>query len=154
MKKGYENMEYSKTFLFDLRYHVSWTENQLFNVLKNLKSKKCADPLGMIYDLFKPGIIGQDLFESLLLFCKETKDKIEVIDPIRHSDITSIYKHKGNRFSLTSDRGIFSVVKIRRIIDKLIYQDIYAEVDSNMTATNMAQGKRGTSGTTYSFFMS
>ena len=115
------------------RRSAPWTEQQLTKVLKSLKSNKCVDPLSMTYELFKPGIIGASLFNSFLSFCNETKETGQVIDSLRKADITSIYKLKGSRLSLDSERGIFSVVKIRSIIDKLLYEDIYPVIKENIT---------------------
>ena len=39
----------------------SWSADELWKVLKNLKTNKTRDPLGMINKIFKPGVIGQDL---------------------------------------------------------------------------------------------
>ena len=144
----YKFMERLKTSLFDLRLELAknrkseeWSENQLIKVLKSLKGRKCPDPLGLIYDLFKPGVIGKDLFSSLLMFCNQTKEKLEIIDQIKKAQISSIYKKKGSRLSIESERGIFSVVKIRSIIEKLILQDYYDKIDSNMSDSNVGARK-------------
>ena len=112
-------MEAMKTNLFMLRNSLSksrksnpWTEEKLLRVLKGLKGRKCTDQIGMIYDLFKPGVIGTDLFHSLLMFCNETKDRVEVIDALKKADINSIYKEKGSRLDLRNERGIFSEIKV------------------------------------------
>ena len=39
--------------------------------------------------------------------------------------ITSLYKHKGPKSNLSSDRGIFNVNKVRSIFDQVIYSDVY-----------------------------
>ena len=43
-----------------------WSHKELLIVLSKLKNGKCRDPGGMINELFKPGVIGSDLQESLL----------------------------------------------------------------------------------------
>ena len=91
----------------------------------------------MNHELFKPGIIGQDLFNTLLLFCNQTKEKLFKTPSLKMSDITSIYKNKNSRLDLKNDRGIFSVVKLRSVIDKMVYQDIYDMVDSEMSDSNV-----------------
>ena len=144
MKPGNESIQYLHHVLLNLRINVAklrksdpWSADQLFKVLKSLKNNKCADPLSMTYELFKPGIIGGNLFNSLLMFCNETKEKVKVIEALKLSDITSIYKNKGSRLSLDSERGIFSVVKVRSIIDKLLYQDIYPIIEEQMSDSNV-----------------
>ena len=53
------------------------------------------------------------------------------------SNISSFYKKKGDKTDLNNDRGVFNVVKVRSILDKLIYNDIYGVVDSNMSCSNI-----------------
>ena len=53
------------------------------------------------------------------------------------SNISSFYKKTGDKADLNNDRGVFNVVKIRSILDKLIYNDIYNKVDSSMSSSNI-----------------
>ena len=149
MEEGYEDLQNLKTFLFNTRMDLSknrksspWTEVELLKVLKSLKSRKCIDPIGMNYELFKPGVIGTYLFKSLLMFCNETKERGEVIDILMKADITSIYKKKGSRLSLDNERGIFSVVKLKSLIDKLLYNDVYPIIDDAMSDSNVGARKQ------------
>ena len=48
---------------------------------------------------------------------------------------------KGDQTNLDNDRGIFNVSKIRSILDKLIYNDIYDAVDYNMSSSNIGARK-------------
>lgn len=57
------------------------------------------------------------------------------------TNITTIYKSKGSRLSLESDRGIFVLSVLKRIIDKLIYNDMYEHIDINMSDSNIG-GRR------------
>ena len=52
-----------------------------------------------------------------------------------------IWKKKGDQADLNNDRGIFNVVKIRSILDKLIYNDIYNLVDKSMSSSNIGARK-------------
>ena len=90
----------------------------------------------MVYELFKPGVIGKDLFNSLLMLCNEVKIQQKIPRFLKYTDITSFYKSKGDRRSLENDRGVFGVMKIRSIIDKLAYNDYYSVVDENMSDSN------------------
>ena len=56
---------------------------------------------------------------------------------MKFTDITSFYKQKGDRRNLENDRGIFGVMKLRSILDKLCYNDYYKIVDSNMSDSNV-----------------
>ena len=132
MKPELLNMFNLKMQLFNMRLEVAknvksqhWTKENLLNVLKSLKKSKSADPHGLIYELFRPEIIGTDLFTSLLMLCNSVKEQLIIPNFVTFADITSIYKQKGEKSDLENDRGIFSVSKVRSIIEKLVYQDIY-----------------------------
>ena len=53
------------------------------------------------------------------------------------SDITSIYKGKGQRNEFGAHRGIFRVQVLRNIQERLIYNDEYEGIDSNQTDCNV-----------------
>ena len=76
MKPELSRMCKPKMELFSLRFEVckniksdDWSDDNLTNVLKSLKKNKSADSHGLIYELFRPEIIGSDLFTSLLMMC-------------------------------------------------------------------------------------
>ena len=54
---------------------------------------------------------------------------------------TILYKHKGPKSNLSSDRGIFNVNKVRSIFDKVIYSDVYDVIDQNMSFSNVGGRK-------------
>ena len=148
MKPELQTMFNLKMNLFDLRIKVSkniktdnWTEQKLFKVLKGLKKNKSADSNSLMYELFRHETIGSDLFSSLLLLCNSVKSQLVIQDFLTYTDITSIYKLKGEKNDLNSERGLFCVSKIRSIIEKLIYQDTYDMIDSCMSDSNVG-GRR------------
>ena len=148
MKPELSNMHELKMQLFNLRLEVSqnlksknWTTENLVQVLKGLKKNKSADPHGLIYELFRPEFIGSDLFTSLLMFCNSVKEQLVIPNFLTFTDVTSIYKQKGDRSDLENDRGLFGVSKIRSIIEKLIYQDIYETIDETMSDSNVGGRK-------------
>ena len=49
---------------------------------------------------------------------------------------------KGDRQNLENDRGIFNLVIIRKILDKLIYQDNFEIIDSKMSDSNVGARKK------------
>ena len=74
---------------------------------------------GHVYELFKYG--GHDLKMSMLELFNLVKDK-QIYPTIFHpANITSLYKSKGERSSFDSERGIFNLVKVRSILDRLVY---------------------------------
>ena len=126
MKPELINMYKMKMELFELRFEVTkniksknWTEDDLVQVLKKLKKNKSTDSQGLIYELFRPEILGQDLFKSLLMLCNDVKYQLVIPEFLTFTDITSIYKSKGEKSDLDNDRGIFGVSKVRSIIEKL-----------------------------------
>ena len=56
-------------------------------------------------------------------------------------NISSIWKKKGNKNDFESYRGIFRVTIFRSILDRLIYNDVYETIDSNLTDCNVGARK-------------
>ena len=104
--------------------------------------QKPADRSGLINELFKPGVAGKDVLQSLLLMCNRVKHECVIPDFMQLTNITSIYKNRGSKSDLSSDRGVFNVSAVRSVIDKLVYTDIYDLADSNMIDSNI-EGKEG-----------
>ena len=148
IRPGYEELESVKKFLFNLRLSLSktrksepWSKAQLLKVLGSLKSGKSCDALGYSNELFKPGVIGNDLIDSLLHIVNRAKYETSIPRQFRLTKITSIYKNKGEKCDLSNDRGVHSVTKFRAIIDKLLYNDKYPEIDENMSECNVGGRK-------------
>ena len=149
MESGFSYLRDLKDFLFEERLQLSklrktpwWTEHDLLKVQKSLKLNKSADPSGFINELFRPGVAGRDVVKSLLLISNKSKEESDIPDFVKLSNITSIYKLRGSKSDLNSDRGVFSVSAVRSVIDKLVYHDIYDTVDTNMSDSNVG-GRRG-----------
>ena len=85
--------------------------------------------------------IGNDLIDSLLHIVNRAKYETSIPRQFRLTKITSIYKNKGEKFDLSNDRGVHSVTKFRAIIDKLLYNDKYPEIDGNMSECNVGGRK-------------
>ena len=102
MEKKFDEIFLLKNKLWDWRYSEClkfktplWSEGDIYKVLTKLKSNKTRDPLGMINELFKPGVIGQDLSEALLSLLNEVKLQHFVPNFMRLANITSLYKNRG-----------------------------------------------------------
>ena len=119
-----------------------WNENDLEKVLKELKKNKSRDPHGLINELFKPGVIGSDLRGSLLSLLNGIKDNCHIPEFIKWANITSIYKGKGVKISLENERGIFIVTVFRSILMRLIYDEKYEVIDSQMSDSNVGARKK------------
>ena len=142
-----ENVKYLKEYLFQLRLkHASsiisedWKMADLEKVLKSLKNGNACDPHDHIYNLYKYG--GKDLKYSLMKLFNLVKRKQKYPDILQPSNISSFYKKKGDKSDLNNDRGVFNVVKIQSILDKLIYNDKYDIIDQSMSGSNIG-GRKG-----------
>ena len=109
-------------------------------VLKYLKANKSRDPLGNANEIFKANVEGEDLKEAILLLMNRIKDKDEFPEALRICNITSIYK-KGKRNNLNNYRGVFRVIIFRSILDRLVYNDIYPVIDSQLSGANVGSRK-------------
>ena len=103
--------------------------------MKNLKNNKARDALGHVYELYKYG--GYYLKYSLLKMFNKIKNEQVYPDIFKLANITSIYKGKGERDDMSNDRGIFNVVKVRSILDKLVYEDKYDVINESMSTSNI-----------------
>ena len=109
--------------------------------MKRLKVKKATDPVGLVSELFKPGVAGSDLVKSLLSLCNMMKKECKIPKFAELTDITRIYKNKGSKLDLDNDKGMFSVTWLRSMVNKLAYNVVYDVVDSNMSDSNVGGRK-------------
>ena len=58
------------------------------------------------------------------------------------ANITSIWKRKSSKQDLENDRGIFVLCVLRRVLDRLLYNDLYPEIESNMSNSNIGAMKK------------
>ena len=107
MKYEHKDIFELKTLLWKIRFSEikkvkspKWELSSLFEVLKGLKNNQSRDPSGLIHELFKPKVIGQDLAVGLLDLLNGIKSNMEVPKNIQLANITSIYKNKGSRQEL------------------------------------------------------
>jgi hypothetical protein len=96
----------------------------------------------MINEVFKIGCAGDDLKIALLELLNGSKCNQLIPEFMNLSNITTLYKPKGSRLSLNSERGIFILTSLKRILDKQIYVDKYSSIDENMSDSNIG-ARRG-----------
>ena len=149
MEEKYMDIYFLKTELWQMRLQSlrkiktrPWNMSELEAVLKSLKNNKSMDPNGMVNETFKSGYIGTDLKKALLIFLNEVKRKQFIPHSMTLGNITTIYKSKGSRLDMNSDRGIFILTVLKKITDKLIYNDKYANIDQNMSNSNIGSRKK------------
>ena len=85
----------------------AWTQDDLEKVLKSLKNNKTRDPVGMINEIFKPGCAGDDLKLALLYLFNGIKRNCYIPEYMTLANITTLYKLKGSKMDMNSERGIF-----------------------------------------------
>ena len=148
MNERYENLRKLKSDLWDLRFEslklkqtIPWTLSDLEKATKSLKNNQSRDPNNMLNELFKPGIAGADLKIAVLELMNLIQSTLIVPDFMQYADITSIFKNKNSRMSLSNDRGIFVLAVLRKIIDKLVYLDKYQDLENNMSDSNIGARK-------------
>ena len=61
---------------------------------------------------------------------------------MRWKNVTALYKGKGPRMLLDSDRGIFTSTVLNCILQKLLLRDNYEEVDANLSDSNIGARKK------------
>ena len=146
IREEYSELKSMKEYLFKINHKIAkttptkdWTLEDLEKCLKTFKNNKARDEHGHTYELFKYG--GKDLKLSLLKLFNRIKETQTYPEIFKSSNISSIWKRKGEKSSLENDRGIFCVNKIRSILDKLIYNDFYTTIDAGMSCSNIG-GRR------------
>ena len=118
-----------------------WNLADLEAALKSLKNNKTADPNNMINEIFKPGCAGSDLLKSLVLLNNGIKETFFFPEYMLIENITTIFKNKGSRFDMDNDRGIFILTVLKKILDNLIYNDKYKDIDNGMSDSNIGARK-------------
>ena len=80
IKAEYSDIFDLKTKLWKLRYEelksvksLPWTSTNLRKAITGLKMNQAGDPSGIISELFKSGVLGQDLEQGLLMLCNGMK---------------------------------------------------------------------------------
>ena len=147
IKKDLKHMQIDKEELAEHRLELAkanksppWTMTDLEKVLSYLKNNKSRDPSGNVNEIFKNNVAGADLKLAILLLMNHIQNKHEYPEIIRLCNITAIFK-KGKRNDFNNYCGIFRVVIFKIILDRLIYNDIYPTIDSNLTDANVGSRK-------------
>ena len=142
-----KDLEKDTNLVCELRVKVSkenktkpWTLEDLMEVTKYLKKDKSRDPEGYANELFKKDAAGTDLLNATLKLMNLIKNKQEYPSILEKCNITSIHKKKSRR-DFDNYRGIFRVQILRSILDRLMYNDSYYTIDSNLTDGNVGARK-------------
>ena len=114
-----------------------WKMTDILKATKSLKKNQCRDPNGLIHELFHQDVMGQDLKRALLFLMNGVKENLQLPNEMKFANISTIFKNKGSRLEMDNDRGIFIVSVLRKILDKLIYEDKYEFIESEMPDSNI-----------------
>ena len=139
--------EERKTLIFKMKMQLAesnesseWSISDLENALNDLKRNKSRDNEGLINEIFKFDVIGENLKLSLLLMFNILKKKKIIAEFLNYANVTTVPK-RGSRMLLINERGIFRVAVVRCILMRLIYNSKYPEVDANMSDCQMGARK-------------
>ena len=118
-----------------------WDMDDLDIVLAKLKNNKSTDPHGLANKLLKEETAGEDLKLAILNLMNRIKDEQIYPKWLELCSLSSIWKLKGPINQLSSYRGILRVSIFRAILDQLIYNDEYSNIDRNLTDSNVGARK-------------
>ena len=126
IKPGYENLLKSQENLFNEKLKCAgnnktspWSMMMLEKVLNSLKKGKYR--------------VGDNLKMSFLMLLNKIKDTGVIPNFMKVVDINAIYKGKGERTNIESERGIFIVSILPTILMKIIYNDKYEIIENFMS---------------------
>ena len=149
IKPGWEGVENMKNYLFEKRIEHSssiksrnWNLEEVKKVCKKLKHGKARDRDDLIFELFKPDYAGNDLMISMMKMFNMIKENLKIPKFLQKVTITSLYKNKGAKNDFSNQRGVFNVSKIRSILDKILYEDVYSTIDDKLSHSNIG-GRKG-----------
>ena len=86
--------------------------DELERAAKDLKTKKSRDNEGLINELFKENVMGENMKKSLLIMMNLIKKDRTIPQMMRYANITPIHK-KSSRLELKNFRGVFRVSCLR-----------------------------------------
>ena len=131
----------SRLKLCKLNKAKAWTMEDLDMAIKDLDRGKSRDALGYANEIIKDEVAGTDLKLATLRFMNHIRKEQKFPDCLQACNITSLYKNKGSRKDLMNYRGVFRVPLFRSILDRLMYNDLYTILDSNLTDGNVGARK-------------
>ena len=98
-----KNIIFKKNKIFEAKLKFAcenkskqWDIEDLDKALKDLKNNRSRDPEGLINEIFKKNVIGDDLKDSLLMMFNKLKQEQIIPDFMKIANITTVPK-KGSR---------------------------------------------------------
>ena len=133
----------------DIEVSEPFSEKELDEILKQLKSGKSSGPDGIPPEIFING--GKKFEELLLKVVNEVKRTVEIPTQWNDVDITTLYKNKGKRKDLNNQRGIFLTSVGYKLFERLIMNRMSDVTDK----INLLQagGRKGRSAADQTFIL-
>ena len=148
IKDDLKNLEKLKEELCAKRIKIAiknkskcWDIKDLRDTLKALKKNKSRDAYGLINEIFKPQVAGEDLENLMLKMFNKMKKDITIPEFMNFVNIVCIYKGNGSKLDLQNERGIFIINVLKSIFMKMVWKDIYDTLDENMSDSNIGGRK-------------
>ena len=141
LKKNKDKLCYLRLDIARKNITPNWTMKELDKVLIYLKNNKSRDPYGYINELFKKNVAGSKLKIAILKLMNRIKSEQKYPKALEIANISAIYKNKGPKNKFDSYRGIFRVPILRTILDRLIYNDEYDDMEDALTDSNVGARK-------------
>ena len=104
--------------------------------------KQSQDMKGYTNEIFHLKNIGCDMKQSLLVLFNKMKQNIQIPKSLNQAFIKSIPMKKTDPMSLDSERGIFLVNKMRKILMSLIYNSMINVIEDNLSQSNIGARKK------------
>ena len=95
---------------------------------------------GYSNDLLQEG--GDDLLYAITKLTTNIKEKQKFPQCLQTRNITSLYIKKGSVKDLNNFSGFLRTPIFRKVLDKLIFNDVYELLDENFTDSNVGGRKR------------
>ena len=118
----------------------SFSMKELEHTLKLLKPGKSRDPDFLVCEIFKEGVIGEDLKLSILMMMNKMKEQSVIPECLKIANITMLHK-KQCKLDLNNWRGIFVTSVLRTILMKLLHERTYETVAQSMTDSQIGAQK-------------
>ena len=145
---SFEDIFGMKRELWKQRYGIllmkktkSWEMADIIKAINSLKNNKTRDPFGIFNKTLKDCAEVNDLTLSLVKFVNGIKEEKYIPKTLTYSTVTSICKNKGSRRDLENDRGIFLQTIAKKILEKLLYNDLYDDIEEGMSDSNIGARK-------------
>ena len=125
-----------------LRKSPKWSLKIMEKAIQSMKTNKCRDPEGLISEILKPGVAGEDFKMSLLSLMNKTKELLEIPSMMKNVNIALIPKTGKKKLqNIENHRGIFLIHKYRSLIMRMILNDKYEIIDKFMSDSNVGGRK-------------